>query len=701
MISTVLKKHTLLALLGLIAAVCPAAQVWGDTWEQTTWSNAIYYRTIFDAPEAGDAFLRIAAVDSFVVYFNGETVSSDSSAGGPQDLDANAVHTQTLMVPVVRNDNHIAVLVINRGRGQGNGLRATLDMASVTGDTFRVQTTTDHTRQPWYWNAQPQLDETWTTANIARDETWHLAQEGSLESILFNGQAISGFPGGTDIGTLAGGITLKEVRGENLALNRTSNRPEVLDGDLNTSWNPPINSLNFNADIDLRVRRKIEAVRVLTRGRTPEQYADSSLRGYSIQVSDDQIRWTEVAVLRDIDEFVRTEARFPPVWARHVRLVVVDINAITQPRIAEIEVYGSLHAKEGTFTSEPLDLGAPNTVKNFGRVRWQAIIPDATELTVQFRSADQATDLADPQLGWSAPFATGDIWFPAAEPGTLVQYRINMATTTLEQTPVFEHLTIDFETGQVPVSSARGRISPNRVAMGQDTSFSYTLDLQFAPDDVGLTQIHIDVPAAAVLEEIDGLGAIALETWNSTQNQLSITLSEPLRQDTQLQIRFSNRTYSTVHSFRAHLFAPNSENPLNATQNTDLDPEAGTPYSWLLSAATSEPKTLSQVRATPAIFTPNSDGVNDFTTIEFILSKIDTPRDINIRLFDLSGHLIRNLNPPPLLAGSYQTARTAPGFWDGRDTTGSLVPPGLYLYQVKVEVDSGDETATGLIGVVY
>ena len=62
------------------------------------------------------------------------------------------------------------------------------------------------------------------------------------------------------------------------------------------------------------------------------------------------------------------------------------------------------------------------------------------------------------------------------------------------------------------------------------------------------------------------------------------------------------------------------------------------------------------------------------------------------------------ISPPPLSAGAYvrlPTDSQAPGLWDGRNATGSLVVPGLYLYQVEVKVDTGAERAAGVIGVAY
>jgi len=124
-------------------------------------------------------------------------------------------------------------------------------------------------------------------------------------------------------------------------------------------------------------------------------------------------------------------------------------------------------------------------------------------------------------------------------------------------------------------------------------------------------------------------------------------------------------------------------------------------------ATTAPARALSQVRANPAVFTPNGDGVNDDTVIEFILAKVDVPRPVRIRLLDLAGRPVADLDPGLLAAGAYLRlggagrGQQSPGHWDGRGLSGSRVPPGLYLYRVEVELDSGDEARVGTVAVAY
>jgi hypothetical protein len=69
---------------------------------------------------------------------------------------------------------------------------------------------------------------------------------------------------------------------------------------------------------------------------------------------------------------------------------------------------------------------------------------------------------------------------------------------------------------------------------------------------------------------------------------------------------------------------------------------------------------------------------------------------------------VRRLDTPPLIGGRYTNpllgaaeARFIPGFWDGTNEAGELVPPGIYPFTLRVDLDTGAETASGVVYVVY
>ena len=65
---------------------------------------------------------------------------------------------------------------------------------------------------------------------------------------------------------------------------------------------------------------------------------------------------------------------------------------------------------------------------------------------------------------------------------------------------------------------------------------------------------------------------------------------------------------------------------------------------------------------------------NPTTTIQFILSKAS---NVNISIFDLSGHEIIHLVRENLTSGSKSVK------WDGTDKSGIKVPSGIYFYSIS------------------
>ncbi|MFH1571833.1 MAG: discoidin domain-containing protein, partial [Gemmatimonadota bacterium] len=519
----------------------------GETWQERAWSDTVYYRATFNAPAAAAAMLQVAAVDRYTVYLNGVEVGSDSLWSR---LGAHAVEVKRLT-------NQLGIRVINEGRGAGTGV-----LALLQGDSLRVESSVNAGVQPWYWTAQPQADTRWTTATVAGQADWQAVQAGALEKGQVAGLAdtavavIAGLRGGIDVGRTAGRLVLGRIDGVNLARGRPCNQAQVTDGDLGTSWDPPASALNLFAAVDLQARRRVHRVRVLTRGVNAVQLEQNSLRGYSVQVSDDGITWSEAGQLRGLSQYAWSEVDFAPVTTQYVRLVIIELDPTTSPRVAEVQVFGAGYRDAGQYTSPVIQPGEDPGIRNFGRVTWEAGAPAGTALAVQLRSGRSLSDFADAEAGWSEPLAAPGVWFPAAEPAELVQYRVRMTSADGRATPSFGALRLE-HTGETAVSGARAWVSPTRVPMGVDTTFTYTLALEPGPGDRGVERLEVEVPGQVQLDE-STLAAVRLGGWESTARRLTLVFAEPLREETELVLSFRARVHAPLQVFRAYLYSPGS-----------------------------------------------------------------------------------------------------------------------------------------------
>ncbi len=83
-----------------------------------------------------------------------------------------------------------------------------------------------------------------------------------------------------------------------------------------------------------------------------------------------------------------------------------------------------------------------------------------------------------------------------------------------------------------------------------------------------------------------------------------------------------------------------------------------------------------QVAVTPAVFSPDNDGFNDFATID---CQLPEPGYVaNIRVFDANGHNVRRLVQNATLSA---TGRFR---WDGLDDNGHKLPVGIYVVFTEI-----------------
>ena len=667
--------------------VCDSGECEEHTWTQTTW-----YYSEFEADVAGDGVIRVTAADRLDdLWFNGDSIRLNSI--GSRDWTR---MTDEYDIEVERGTNEILVAVTNQGSGNGSGLLVELETGAQRTGT-KVGNREDR-EGAWRWSSEdPDVVEVdWEDAPLVQAGSMDLAQiEGRTDPSIV---PVAAYPGDVDIGTEDGGITLSLIDGRNLALDQPSNVLEANDGVLTTSWTPGANALNKHVTMDLREVHRVSGVRVITKAPSGRSgtYFINSLKGYSVQVSEDQFRWTEVAVLHGITEYEETSVRFEPALARYIRIVVAEIDGISAPDVAEVEVYGEAHSAAGTFESEPLDLDEPSRAKNIGKITWEADVPVGTSVDLQFRT--MVDGVWSP---WTREYAYADsnTFVESPEPASQFQYRVQLSTSVEGVTPRFRSITVESSADDVPAESASGRISPVTVEMGRDTTFTYDLDLEISGQNSGVERLIIAVPGPVTLDPaapIDGLEGSGSQVAGAgmTDRGLEIPFDPPLDEDVQLSIHMMATMYTIAHSWSTQLLALDSENPQNVVEDT----RGG---GWLVSAPQVLGQVLLDAQAQPAVFTPNGDGTNDHATIVFTLAKVEGA-PASVRVFSLDGSLVRELYAGPLSARRYDgSSQSPPGRWDGTDADGNVVPPGIYLYELLVEAGGGDERRMGTVGVVY
>ena len=103
---------------------------------------------------------------------------------------------------------------------------------------------------------------------------------------------------------------------------------------------------------------------------------------------------------------------------------------------------------------------------------------------------------------------------------------------------------------------------------------------------------------------------------------------------------------------------------------------------------------LGALRLSSPVLTPNGDRANDIVVAAFDLFGVNgAPTTMQVR--DLAGRRVTTLLSTTGQAGSHAPT------WDGRDADGELVPPGIYLVQIEVEIDLGTVTRSHAVAVAY
>ena len=167
-----------------------------------------------------------------------------------------------------------------------------------------------------------------------------------------------------------------------------------------------------------------------------------------------------------------------------------------------------------------------------------------------------------------------------------------------------------------------------------------------------------------------------------------------MRRSALIEIDFESTLYLNQTRFEAFLF----NSALSTTSRQQVDPgdaEAAIASDRTFVSLPTDGRLFADLSLSNRVLTPNGDGISDQLQIDLDLFKMLDPRPVIIGIYNLTGHRVALISDAATTAG-HQTYQ-----WDGRDSQGRTVAPGIYILRVTAEGDALTRSENRLISVVY
>lgn len=512
----------------------------------------------------------------------------------------------------------------------------------------------------------------------------------------------------------------------------------LVDGDPNTVFNPddyPEIPRGLQVIVDLGAAFSVNHVRLFPRLDQnhrllfPQLFGTATSDGSSVDL-ESMSGFVPISSL----SFQNTNPNQEPVVDRYfasraIRYLRLSLDPVRPWEIAELEIYGDGTAPMGTFQSVPLL--ARHTYPVWGRARYEGgdlaglpIVlqtrtgPDASPIQY-FRRTGVGDDLAvvaagtynaipEEERGPVRPNPEWSDWETVTDgvvrsPGMrrYLQFRVYLP----QAGTVLRRLVFEYAQPAV-VHHLRGEVDPRLVEPGRDTTFTLSLVVHMltsraSANTTGFRQLQILTAAA-----IDGVDKVLVDDQEVSFTPqvlpgqgLALHLGQRVVQDgTFLQVVlraavFRDGTRFEVRAVDRRVVDRRVEEVYQVARSGDVDPASAGGDLVVRLAGDQGQRSLLANLSCAAAFTPNGDGVNDTWRLAYDLLALTRPARVRVELFDLAGRLVRQIYEGDEGNGHHLSA------WDGRDHAGHVVPPGVYLYRVRVDADDRSAAREGTVGV--
>ena len=456
------------------------------------------------------------------------------------------------------------------------------------------------------------------------------------------------------------------------------------------------------------------------------------------------------------------EVNFPLQYLRFFRVqALLDAIARSDKRqaLAELEIYGRGYVPRVTWESLVIDM---DQMVNIGKIifdvsKWRSEgdeevpapeslalakvyirtgLDDSPRAYYTYNDLSQLTEVDPddyerlkprvysydpPAVGWRGPIADDleqwSFWSiphsisgasPQVPPGRYIQLRVELETDELWEMARVGSLMVDASSlladrvlGEV---AAVDNLLPDgqvaEVPVGLATEFIYEILAEFDDVQQGFDAVRIRTPSSAVFKELamgEPLVPVSSDSVVIENGGFVVYLPQPINSDKppRLRIRLETTLYEVATTLGAEVFSRTGRGFPQQVVGGDVSDDIGTNQLRVLAQASSLGSILSNVEVHPPVFTPQGDGINDLVQFHYNLLSIQTGVVVEIAVHSLDGKQQRQLFSKQQSAGPHNVV------WDGRDETGQLLAPGIYLAQITAKTDKGQLTQTRPIYIAY
>lgn len=384
----------------------------------------------------------------------------------------------------------------------------------------------------------------------------------------------------------------------------------------------------------------------------------------------------------------------------------------------EIQIYGRGFPQQVGFTSPLIDLGEG---RNLNSVEWGGDTPLGTRTEIRTRTGNQVEEtytfydkngkeVTESRYGklipsfrgaidtsitpgsdwspWSNIYSESGAAFQSPSPRRYMEIDVRLVSNSPDAAASLDYLAVNFT--QPLARSAVGEITPQQAIPGEMTDFTYYLRPE---DTIGFDRLAVEATAPVHFVDIALEGTMLDAQSDTTGSGFIVHLPNRINSDQLLELRFRSSVF--LQSTRFDVFLQDSRQDASVRQRvdpgdaSDLIESSTNVVSLPVSRAL-----LTNIQLNSRTITPNGDAINDELLVTIDLVNVLEPRPLRLRLYDLAGRSVYEHSLDGV-AGQQELR------WDGTNDAGQRVAPGLYLAEINVHGDSGDESVQQIVSVAY